>query len=166
VRSPATPSINTEHPSLNERVFPIPFRTPALILLHYPSVSCSRVRQLQCYEIGLRERDERGRMGRTGVVSRRRYRPLSNPVTTLKGNHRKRGCGAFNSSRFRFIFDISQKEKEGGFFYSSLYYRTLLCIYSIVDATCIFLTNIFKQYFLNAAFLIRSHLHFNVQKLN
>lgn len=109
MRSPATPSINTEHPStLNERVFLIPFRSE---LLHssffatplpppqYPG--CSHVRQLQCYEIGARERDERGRMGGAGIVSRRRYRPLSNPVATLKGNYRKRGCGAFNSSRFR-----------------------------------------------------------------
>lgn len=95
-----------------------PLHSPFFTTPRYPG--CSRVRQLQCYEIGARGRDERGRMGGTGVVSRRRYRPLSNPVATLKGNHRKRGCGAFNSSRFRFIFDISQEEKEGGFFYNSL----------------------------------------------
>lgn len=60
-------------------------------------------------------------MGGAGVVSRRRYRPLSNPAATLKGDRRKRGCGAFNapgkgiryreetlreSSRFLYSFSI------------------------------------------------------------
>lgn len=48
-------------------------------------------------------------MGGAGVVSRRRYRPLSNPVATLKGNYRKRGCGAFNSSRFGLIFGRKER---------------------------------------------------------
>lgn len=119
MRSPATPSINTEHPStLNERVFLIPFplRTPAFTLLRYPSIprlfSCAPVTMLRNRDAGAR--DERGRMGGAGVVSRRRYRPLSNPVATLKGNRRKRGCGAFNSSRFRLMI-FARKERRAVF---------------------------------------------------
>lgn len=125
VRSPATPSINTEHPStLNERVFLIPFRSVLLrsLPLRYPG--CSRVRQLQCCGTGTRERDERGRMGGAGIVSRRRYRPLSNPVATLKGNRRERGCGAFNnSSQFRPTIFVRKERRT--VFIAFFYYRNV-----------------------------------------
>lgn len=124
VRSPATPLINTEHPStLNERVFLIPFRfeLPRSPPLRYPG--CSRVRQLQCCGTGTQERDERGRMGGAGVVSRRRYRPLSNPVATLKGNRRKRGCGAFNSSQFRPTIFVRKERRT--VFIAFFYYRNV-----------------------------------------
>jgi len=127
------------HPEWARLSDPLPFQTPALATPRYPG--CSRVRQLQCYGIGARERDERGRMGGAGVVSRRRYRPLSNPVATLKGNRRKRGRGAFNSSQFRLTIFV-RKERRA-IFIVLFYYWTLLWTCSIVDETYILSGRIF-----------------------
>lgn len=94
-RSPATPLINTEHPSiLNERVL----HRPLLETPHaYPSSLPLGIQALVCASYNAVEQ-ERGREANggvegwegAGVVSRRRYRPLSNPAATLKRNRRNR----------------------------------------------------------------------------